>query len=348
MDTIDLRSDTVTWPTEEMRVAMARAEVGDDVYGDDPTLNRLEAEAADMLGKPAALFVTSGTMGNLCALLTHCRRGEEVILGKHAHIFLAEAANAAAFGGLQLHATAQNQDGTLEPEAIEAAIRTDDEHEPRSRLVALENTQGTLYGVPLGAAYTDRIGELARSHGLKLHVDGARIFNAAAALGTPARDLVAAADSVSFCLSKGLCAPVGSLLLGDADFIHEARRTRKALGGGLRQVGVLAAAGLVALRRIPQRLHEDHVNACALAEGLIDVPYVSVDPTRVYTNMVYLELAPEAPLTVDELAARLLDEYNVRIARNRYQPRVIRLVTHYWVRAADVDQVLTGFRQLLS
>ncbi len=348
MDRIDLRSDTVTWPTDEMRAAMAQAEVGDDVYGDDPTLNRLEAEAAEMLGKEAALFVTSGTMGNLTALLTHCQRGDEVILGKQAHIFRSEAANAASFGGIQLNTLELNPDGTLDLDQIEGAIREDDEHMPRTRLIALENTQGSLYGVPVSAGYTDRVGDFARARGLGLHIDGARIFNAAAALATPASDLVAAADSVSFCLSKGLCAPVGSLLLGDSDFIQEARRTRKALGGGLRQAGILAAAGLVALRRIPQRLHEDHVHACALAEGLVDVPWISVDPTQVYTNMVYLELSPEAPLTVEALAARLLDEYNVQIARNRYSPTTIRLVTHYWVTATDVEQVLRGFRQILS
>lgn len=348
MDTIDLRSDTVTWPTDEMRAAMAQAEVGDDVYGDDPTLNRLEAEAAGMLGKEAALFVASGTMGNLTALLTHCQRGDEVILGKQAHIFRSEAANAASFGGIQLNTLELNPDGTLGLDLIEGAIREDDEHMPRTRLIALENTQGSLYGVPVSAPYTNRVGEFARARGLKLHIDGARIFNAAAALATPASELAAAADSVSFCLSKGLCAPVGSLLLGDGDFIQEARRTRKALGGGLRQAGILAAAGLVALRRIPQRLHEDHVHACMLAEGLADLPWISVDPTLVYTNMVYLELSPEAPLTVEALGTRLLDEYNVQIARNRYSPTTIRLVTHYWVTARDVEQVLRGFRQILS
>ena len=219
---------------------------------------------------------------------------------------------------------------------------------PRTRLIALENTQGTLRGVPVSAAYTDAVGDLAHEHGLKLHIDGARIFNAAAALGTSASELVAAADSVSFCLSKGLCAPVGSLLLGDAEFIQAAHRTRKALGGGLRQAGILAAAGLIALRSMPQRLHEDHINACALAEGLTEVPWINVDPAQVYTNMVYINLAPDAPLTVDELAQRMLCEHNVRIAANRYMPGSIRLVTHYWVTGARVDQVLQGFRQLLS
>ncbi len=306
MDTIDLRSDTVSWPTDEMRAAMAQAEVGDDVYGEDPTLNRLEREAADLLGKEAAVFVTSGTMGNLCALLTWCARGEEVILGKQAHIFRAEAANAAAFGGVQLHTLNLMDDGTLDLDEVAAAIRVDDQHLPRTGLLALENTQGSVNGIAISADYTNQAGKLARRHGLKLHLDGARIFNAAAALGTPARELVAAADSVSFCLSKGLCAPVGSLLLGDADFIQKARRTRKALGGGLRQAGILAAAGLVALRRMPQRLHEDHINACALAEGLVDLPFITVDPASVYTNMIYLSLDAAAPLSVDELAERML------------------------------------------
>ena len=241
-----------------------------------------------------------------------------------------------------------DDDGTLDLDSIQAAVRADDEHMPRTRLIALENTQGTLHGVPLSAAYTDEVGALARAHGLKLHIDGARIFNAAAALGTPAATLVAAADSVSFCLSKGLCAPAGSLLVGDSDFIRAARRTRKALGGGMRQAGVLAAAGLIALRRMPQRLHEDHLNACALAEGLATVPHIEVDPARVFTNMVYLNLAPDAPLMVDELADRLLNEHNVRITASRYHSRSLRLVTHYWVTGADIDQTLRGFRQLLS
>ncbi len=348
MDTIDLRSDTVSWPTDEMRTAMAQAEVGDDVYGEDPTLNQLEEEAAAMLDKEAAVFVTSGTMGNLTALLAHCGRGEEVILGRQAHIFRSEAANAASFGGIQLNTLDLNADGTLDLDSIEAAIRVDDQHVPRTRLVALENTQGTLSGIPVSAAYTDQVGELAHARGLKLHIDGARIFNAAAALGSSASDLVKAADSVSFCLSKGLCAPAGSLLLGDADFIQRARRKRKALGGGLRQAGILAAAGLIALRRMPQRLHEDHINACALAEGLAEVPFINIDPAQVYTNMVYLKLAPEAPVSVDELAERMFNEHNVRIAANRYSPGSIRLVTHYWVSGAHVEQVLQGFRQILS
>jgi len=348
MDTIDLRSDTVSWPTEEMRAAMAQAEVGDDVYGEDPTLNRLEAEAAELLGKEAALFVPSGTMGNLTALLTHCRRGDEVILGRQAHIFRSEAGNAAAFGGIQLNTLDMNVDGTLEPDAIRAAIRADDPHMPRTRLVALENTQGTLDGAPLSAGYTDEVGALTRAGGLKLHIDGARIFNAAAALGTPAAALVAAADSITFCLSTGLCAPAGSLLLGDAAFIDAAGRPRPALGGGPRPAGVLAAAGLVALRRMPQRLHEDHRNARALAEGLTQVPWLEVDPTRVHTNMIYLKLAPDAPLTVDALAERLLREHKVRITGSRYTAGDIRLVTHYWVTAAHVDQALQGFRQILA
>jgi threonine aldolase len=348
MDMIDLRSDTVTWPTPAMREAMATAPVGDDVYGEDPTINALEAEAAAMLGKEAGLFVSSGTMGNLTAVLTHCGRGHEMILGNQAHIFRSEVGSSAALGGVHPHTIPVQPDGTLKLEDIRAAIREDNEHFPRTRLICLENTQGAVGGIPLTAEYTAQVGQLAREHGLKIHIDGARIFNAAAALNVPARQLAEPADSVSFCLSKGLCAPVGSVLVGSHAFIAEARRMRKSLGGGLRQAGILAAAGRIALRDMTGRLHEDHATACALAEGLATIPHIHLDPARVRTNMIFFTIDEHAPITISELVTRLKDEYGIVIggyANGRVQ---MRWVTHYWIKPEHVDHILKAMRTLLS
>lgn len=350
MDTIDLRSDTVSWPTPKMREAMANAPVGDDVYGEDPTVNQLEAEAAEMLGKEAGLFVTSGTQGNITAALTHCSsRGSEMIVGKQAHIFRYEAGSASVLGGIHPNTLQVNPDGTLDLDAIREAIRPGgNPHFPRTRLICLENTQGTVGGIPITAEYTAQVGEIARRNGLKLHIDGARIFNAAAALGIPAKELVAPADSVSFCLSKGLCAPAGSVLVGSQEFIAEARRTRKMLGGAMRQAGILAAAGLIAIREMTQRLHKDHTNACALAEGLATIPYIRLDPARVRTNMILFDFAPDTPIAPDILAARLKEEYNILIRAYAGETKNIRLVTHYWITPERVERVIDAMRKLLS
>lgn len=348
MDVIDLRSDTVTWPTEAMRQAMAYAPVGDDVYGEDPTVNALEAEAAALLGKEAGLFVASGTMGNLTAALTHCGRGDEMIVGREAHMFRYEAGGSAALGGIHPHILDVQPDGTLPLEAIRRAIRGDNDHFPRTRLICLENTQGTIGGIPITAEYTAQVGALAREHGLKLHIDGARIFNAAVALGVPASQLVADADSVSFCLSKGLCAPVGSVLVGSHAFIRQARRVRKSLGGGMRQAGVLAAAGLVALRTMIDRLVEDHANACALAEGLAALPYIEIDGSRVRTNMVFFDLAQDAPIAPAALADRLRHEYHILLRPYPGYTHKFRAVTHYWVTRAHIEQTLEAMRALLT
>ena len=238
MEYIDLRSDTVSHPTPAMRKAMAKAAVGDDVYHDDPTVNQLEADAAALMGKEAAVFVTSGTQGNLCALLAHCQRGESVIIGDTSHIFRNEQGGMAQFGGLIPRTVPVQADATMRLRDLEAAINPDDEHKPVTRLVALENTHNMAGGVPISPEYTARVGEFARRNGLILHIDGARIFNAAAAYAVDVKELVADADSATFCLSKGLCAPVGSVLVGNDDFIRRARRARKALGGSLRQAGV--------------------------------------------------------------------------------------------------------------
>src|SRR5215217_1002353 len=271
MEYIDLRSDTVTEPTPEMREAMAEAEVGDDVYGDDPTVNRLEELAAEMLGKEAALFAPSGTMGNLIALLVHCQRGHEVIVGNLSHIYLNEAGGMSALGGMQPCPIRNQPDGTLALDDILASIRTEDVHHPITRLICLENTQNICGGVPLTPDYTRQVGELARQNNLSLHIDGARIFNAAAAQNVAIRELVEPADSVMFCLSKGLAAPMGSMLVGSQKFIKRARYIRKMLGGGMRQVGIVAAAGIISLERMTRRLSEDHLRAKKLADGLRQV-----------------------------------------------------------------------------
>ncbi len=347
MNTIDLRSDTVTVPTPAMRDAMATAEVGDDVYGEDPTINALQAEAARMFNKEAALFVTSGTQGNLASILAHCQRGDEFIVGKQAHIFKYEAGSASMYGGLQANTLDVQQDGTYDLEAMRRAIRWDNAHEPITRLICLENTHGGASGVPVPATYIREVAQIARDHKLKLHIDGARIFNAAAALNTTVAELTADADSVSFCLSKGLCAPVGSIIVGSHEFMARAFRARKSLGGALRQAGILAAAGMIALTEMSQRLHEDHANARALAEGLAALPYVDLDVDTVQTNMIFFKLTADAPLSVEEVSARLKADYGILARPYSPQDRQFRIVTHYWITREHVEQVIAAFRALL-
>ena len=344
MRTVDLRSDTVTQPTPTMRQAMADASVGDDVFGEDPTVNRLEEMAAERLGKAAALFVPSGTMANLVGQLTHCGRGDEIILGDQSHAFFYEQGGSAALGSIHPRTVPNRPDGRLAIQDIEFAIRTDNVHFPRTRLIVLENTHNRCDGRPLDVAYMQSVGELARKHKLKLHVDGARLFNAAVALGVEAGDLVVDADSVSICLSKGLAAPVGSVVCGSSEFIAEARRTRKVLGGGMRQAGVIAAAGIVALSEMVDRLADDHANAKQLAEGLADLDGLSIDPDRVRTNIVYFETTEE-DMTA-EMLAKKLDAEGVRVLPT--SPTQLRAVTNYHVTSDDVDYVLTAFRRVLE
>jgi threonine aldolase len=345
MDIVDLRSDTVTPPTPDMRRAMAEAEVGDDVFGEDPTVNRLQDLAAKKMGKQAALFVASGTMGNLVAVLTHCGRGDEVILGDRAHTFLYEAGGVAALGGVHPRPVANQADGTLRSEDVVEAIRAEDVHFPHSRLICLENTHNRCGGVSLTADYTDHIGALAHERQLRLHLDGARIFNAATAQGVPAARLARAADSVTFCLSKALCAPVGSVLCGSGAFIDQARRIRKQVGGGMRQAGILAAAGIVALEKMVDRLGEDHANARRLAQGLGQTKGVVLDPGTPFTNMVFFELAPNVKLDAARVAARLAKR-GVRM--QAVGPRRFRCVLHYWVDEQGVDRALEGIRAVLA
>lgn len=342
---IDLRSDTVTHPTPAMREAMARAEVGDDVYREDPTVNRLEAMAAELLGKESALFVPSGTMGNLIGVLGHCQRGDEVIMGHLGHTFLFEGGGVSALGGVFVHTLPNQPDGTLRLDDILTAIRPPDVHHPITRLVVLENTHNRCGGVPLSVAYTRQVGDAIHARGLALHLDGARIFNAAVALGVTAKALAEPADTVTFCLSKGLCAPVGSVLCGSREFIERARRIRKQLGGGMRQAGILAAAGIVALETMIDRLAEDHRRARMLAEGLVRLPGISLPMGMPATNMVFISLDESLPIDAPAFAARLAD-YGVRVGV--VGVRQFRLVTHYWIGDAEVAQTLEAFRAVLS
>jgi len=341
---IDLRSDTVTKPTPAMREAMYRAEVGDDVWGDDPTTNRLQEVAAERMGKEAALFVPSGTMGNLVALLTYCGRGDEVVMGDQCHTFRYEAGGASALGGIHPHPILTEPDGSLDPARIEAAIREDDIHYPRTRLICLENTHNRAGGRVLHPAYMGEVREIADRHGLAVHLDGARVFNAAVALGVHVQQLVRDADSVMFCLSKALAAPVGSLLCGTEEFIAEARRNRKIVGGGMRQVGILAAAGLVALEEMVDRLAEDHANARRLAEGIAEMPGLETDPELVETNIFMAEVN-HPRLTAAGLVERMGEEGVLMYAIG---PNRIRFVTHYHVTGEDVERVLALLKGVVA
>ena len=343
MDWIDLRSDTVTHPTESMRQAMASAEVGDDVFGEDPTVNELQAMAAEKMGKEAGLFVPSGTMGNLVAILAHCGRGDEVILGNKAHTFLYEAGGISALGGVHSCQLPNQQDGTLLTEDIQAAIRSHDVHQPISRLVCLENTHNRCGGVALSADYTRAVGELAHRRGLFLHLDGARIFNAAVVQGVSAKDLAEPADSVTFCLSKGLSAPVGSVLCGSSEFIAKAHRIRKQLGGGMRQAGILAAAGIIALETMVERLAEDHKRAQSLARGLSYCPWLLLDSGTPYTNMIFMCLADSFPVDAKQVADEMC-KHGVRVGV--VGKRRFRLVTHCWIDDVAVKSALLAFQEV--
>jgi threonine aldolase len=344
MKVVDLRSDTMTRPTPTMSRAMAEADVGDDVFGEDPTVNKLEEMAADRIGKEAALFVASGTMGNLVSLLAHCGRGEEIILGSLSHTFFFEQGGSSAVGGIHPRTIANQPDGTLLLPEIEAAIRADNVHFPQTRLIVLENTHNLCSGYPLDIDYMQAVGNIARRHDLKIHVDGARFFNAAVALGVQPDKLAAEADSVSFCLSKGLAAPVGSVVCGSLDFIARARRARKVVGGGMRQAGVLAAAGIVALTEMVDRLADDHANARKLAEGLAEMPGLSIDLSQIKSNIVFFELTRD-DMTAEQLVIGLDDEgarmLPVGVGR-------IRAVTHYHITSDDIDYVLGVVKKVLT
>ena len=341
MGPIDLRSDTLTLPSPEMRAAMAAAELGDDVFAEDPTINRFQEIAAERLGKEAALFTSSGTQSNLVSLLTHCGRGAEVIVGEEAHILFFEQGGAWALGGIGLRPVHNDARGRLDLAEARAKIRPDDEHFPRTGLITVENTHNRCGGAVLDEEDLASVRQLANDHGLPVHMDGARIFNAAVALGVSPASLAAHADSVCFSLSKGLGCPVGSVICGPRDFIREARRNRKLLGGGMRQAGVLAAAGIYALDNMVDRLAEDHENARLAADGLREVPGVRLDPEP-QTNLIYFSIEGwDTGVFVDRLAAKgilCFDEGRRRI----------RWVTHFGIERSHIEEALARTRETIA
>lgn len=345
MNYIDLRSDTVTHPTSAMREAMAKAEVGDDVYAEDPTINRLQEMAAARTGKEAALYVPSGTMGNLASILAHCQRGDEVMLGDKSHTFLYEAGGISAVGGIHSRQLTNQPDGSLLLSELEEGLRGPDSHFPPSRLICLENTHNRCGGAYQTPAYFRQVSEFAHSHGLKLHLDGARIFNASVAQGVDVKEFTQHVDSLTFCLSKGLAAPVGSLICGTREFIQRVHRQRKTLGGGMRQAGILAAAGIVALETMVDRLSEDHARARALAERLGKMRGLVVDMGGPATNMLFLSLAESVSLSAKEAAGKL-KEHGILVGV--VGARQFRLVTHYEITDAGVEQAAAAFKEVVG
>lgn len=347
---IDLRSDTVTLPTPEMREAMYRTEVGDDVYGEDPAINRLQEMAAQRLGKEAALFVASGTMGNACAMLAHAGRGEAIIVGDESHIYRYEGGGAPMLGGSPMKVITTEPDGMLDPRKIVVNIDDgSDEHCAPTVLLCIENTHNRCGGTVLSVEQVETLTTLARQHHMKTHMDGARIFNAAVALGIPVSELVRSVDSVMFCLSKGLSAPVGSMLVGSRDFIKRAHRARKALGGGMRQAGILAAAGIIALEQMVDRMAEDHENSKRLAYGLADFPQIDVTVERVVTNMVMFSVhnSAQEALTEAETLQFLAKTQEHGVLMGTMGEGKIRAVTHYGIDAGDIQTALAGIRRAL-
>lgn len=338
---IDLRSDTVTMPTQEMRKAMFEAEVGDDVYGDDPTINALEKMAAEIVGKEAALFVASGTMGNQLGVMTHTTRGDEVILGENAHIAVHEVGATAVLSGVQLR-TIKSDDDILYPEAVERAIRVDDIHEPRTGLICLENALANGTVVPLDVM--KGVYDVAIRHNIPVHLDGARLFNAATTLGCTAKDIAQYTDSVQFCLSKGLCAPVGSILAGTKEFISKARKNRKLLGGGMRQAGILAAAGIIALEKMTNRLAEDHENAKYLGKRLLEIPGIELNLEKIQINMVFFKLN-RPDFDSNSLVPKLFEK-GIKI--NGAEGGLFRFVTNNDVSKKDIDYVIDTMKEILS
>ncbi|KAI5073355.1 hypothetical protein GOP47_0011368 [Adiantum capillus-veneris] len=343
---VDLRSDTVTKPTLSMRQAMASSEVDDDVLGVDPTADRLQKQMAQVCGKDAGLFVASGTMGNLISVLVHCEvRGSEAIIGSESHIHLYEQGGISTLGHVYSHIVPNETDGTMDLTKVEAAIRANDVHFPTTRLICIENTHGSFGGRCISPEYTDKLGALAKRYNSKLHIDGARIFNAATALKVPVERLVQSADSVSVCLSKGLGAPIGSVIVGSFEFIAKARRLRKALGGGMRQLGVLAAPALISLNDIAGKLHIDHQHACLLAEGLCNVKGLHVDLGSVETNMVFAEVKEDSRLSAQQICEALKDHGVLVMALSKDK---IRAVLHHQISQDDVKHAIVCFQDVLA
>ena len=344
MKTIDLRSDTVTLPSQEIRDAIFNAKLGDDVFQEDPNVNLLESEAALIAGKEAALLVPSGTMGNLISFLVHCQRGTEAILGNKSHTFIYEAGGISSMGGIHSHQLQNSDDGMIDLDLIKNAIRKDNVHFPVTSLISLENTHNMCYGSPITKDYIDEVATIAKNNNLKLHIDGARIFNATIKLNIELKKLIEHVDSVTFCLSKGLACPIGSVICGTKEFINQARRMRKVLGGGMRQAGIIASAGLIAFKNMDKQISLDHDNAQKLANGIDQINELSINCNKVKTNILYFKLKSSS-INSEEL----LNEMNANgvlffeVAPNKY-----RLVTHYGITKEDIDYTLNTFKKVLS
>ena len=342
---IDLRSDTVTMPSKEMKEYMFSAPLGDDVFGEDPSINTLEDKASQLFGKESALFVPSGTMANLIAVLSHCNRGEEILVGDKSHIFKYEAGGTSVFGGLLSHQLPNNYDGTIDIEKIIAGINnTNDSHHATTRLLCLENTHNFCFGSAIDTSYFDQVKQAISPYKIKLHIDGARIFNAVVALKKPAKELAQTADSITCCLSKGLSCPSGSLIMGNKNFIIKARRLRKALGGGMRQAGILAAAGIYALDNMIDRLDEDHKNAKILGQELQNINNLKIDSDKIFTNLIFFHIE-DTNLTDKQFINQLL-EHNIKIDLKGNHK--FRIATHYDFTNNDIEKVIKTIKFVLN
>ncbi len=344
MQVIDLRSDTVTLPSKEIKQAIFDAELGDDVFQEDKNVNLLEKQAANLSGKESALLVPSGTMGNLISFLVHCPRGTEAILGNKSHTFIYEAGGISAFGGIHSHQLQNSDDGLMDLAEIKQAIRLDNVHFPQTSLISLENTHNMCFGSPISKDYIDEVSNIAKENKLKLHVDGARIFNATTALNISLKDMIDNVDSITFCLSKGLACPIGSIICGSKEFIHSARRMRKVLGGGMRQAGIIAAAGLIAINQLESQIQDDHLNAQLLSDGINNINGLNVDCDKVKTNIIYFELKSKT-ISSTELLTKMK---NSGILFFEVSPNKYRLVTHYGITKSDIKYTLSSFQKVLS
>lgn len=344
MQVIDLRSDTVTLPSKEIKQAIFDAELGDDVFQEDKNVNLLEKQAANLSGKESALLVPSGTMGNLISFLVHCPRGTEAILGNKSHTFIYEAGGISAFGGIHSHQLQNSDEGLMDLAEIKQAIRLDNVHFPQTSLISLENTHNMCFGSPISKDYIDEVSNIAKENKLKLHVDGARIFNATTALNISLKDMIDNVDSITFCLSKGLACPIGSIICGSKEFIHSARRMRKVLGGGMRQAGIIAAAGLIAINQLESQIQDDHLNAQLLSDGINNINGLNVDCDKVKTNIIYFELKSKT-ISSTELLTKMK---NSGILFFEVSPNKYRLVTHYGITNSDIKYTLSSFQKVLS
>ena len=350
---IDLRSDTVTMPTKEMLDAIAHAKLGDDVFQEDPTVNSLEEKAANIMGKDAGLLVPSGTMGNLVSILTHCKRGTEILLGDKSHTFYYEAGGISAFGGIHSRQLKNQNDGKIKLADIQSSIRVDNVHFPRTSAITLENTHNLCNGSPLGTQYIKDVVDIAHFNEIKVHIDGARIFNAAVSLGINVKKLVAEVDSVTFCLSKGLSAPIGSIICGDENFIYEARRTRKALGGGMRQAGIIAAAGIISLDKMIKQIQKDHNHTQMLAKGILDIKGLSIEIDKIKSNILYFDIEKDVNRSKElfnQTKGKSQFPFEVKlddICFLETSPSRFRLVTHHGILMEDVEKTLNVLKKMI-